>query len=88
MRGAFWGKEESTSRDFQIFGVLFVLKVLCGLVFDENDDDDVDDEESGLGSNEWPLGSDTFPRDLRHPSLQKRPDPLTTGCIVFILRLL
>ena len=35
-------------------------------MFDEDDDDD---EESSLGSNEWPLGSETFPRDLRHPSL-------------------
>ena len=37
---------------------------------DDDDDDDDDDEESALGGNEWPFGSDTLPRDLRHPSLR------------------
>ena len=41
------------------------LKGSCGRVIDDEDDDD-DEEESGLGSNKWPLGSGTFPRDLRH----------------------
>ena len=93
MRGTFWVRKKVPEGVFGTWCI--VLKGSCVGVFDDNDNDD--DEESGLGSNKWPLGSVTFPRDLRHYSLQgtyarararclygkKRLDPLTTGCIIF-----
>ena len=65
MWGTLWARKKYQTGFSDILRI--VLKGSCVGVFDDNDHD----EESGLcGSNKWPLGSGTFPRDLRHQSLR------------------